>query len=183
MWFLNENDKVGGKCLYPNAVKKVNELIAANNLVDIWRTQHPTEFHFTWKRVKPRIILERIDYILVTDNVARLTKSSCILPAYKSDHSIPTINWLQSEYKRGPGYWKLNISHLENIEYKEEIVNIIRNLSDQYTDIVMRWELIKMAVRGFSIQYGARKSKSTKNKIAALNKKIITFGKDPNQGG
>ena len=53
---------------------------------------------------------------------------------------------LVSEIKRGPGYWKLNTSHLENEDYKKGIENIIENL-DQTLSALEKWEFFKRKVK------------------------------------
>ena len=45
-----------------------------------------------------------------------------------SDHRFLKFWFDIDNTKRGPGYWKLNISYIENERYKIGISNIIQNI-------------------------------------------------------
>ena len=45
--------------------------------------------------------------------------------------------------KRGPGYWKLNVSYLQTDKYVNGIQNITNNLAESLTPID-KWERIKL---------------------------------------
>lgn len=47
-----------------------------------------------------------------------------------SDHRFLKIIVKIDKLDRGPGYWKLNTSHLENDEYREGIKNIFKDLDN-----------------------------------------------------
>ena len=55
-----------------------------------------------------------------------------------------------SDAKRGPGYWKLNTSFLENNAYKEGVKYIIDNLENDGSAI-NKWEVLKTKIKDFSI--------------------------------
>ena len=50
--------------------------------------------------------------------------------------------------------------------------NIINEITVEQTDIFLRWEMIKMTVRGYSIQFGTRKKRSREQKLLLLEKKL-----------
>ena len=107
-------DKKGGPPTHLNSSRELNLMVESDELVDIWRYLHPNEFHFTWKKVKPRPMMERIDFFLVSKMIAKMVTSAKILPSFKSDHSFLQMVLTCSNYKKGPGYWKLNTMHLNN---------------------------------------------------------------------
>ena len=86
-----------------------------------------------------------------------------------------------NELERGSGYWKLNVSHLENQEYIKGINNIFNTLENSL-DPVSKWEIFKVRTRDFSINFAKHsknnikikyvhwKKKSTKLKIVQVNK-------------
>lgn len=55
-------------------------------------------------------------------------------------------------YKRGPGYWKFNMSNMENDEYKKKIHKIIDNLHNSF-NLIDKWECIKRKIKEFSINF------------------------------
>ncbi len=60
-------------------------------ILDIWREQHPDERKFTWHRSKPPIFC-RLDMILTSFDMVGYVENSDILPGFKSDHSIVSLN-------------------------------------------------------------------------------------------
>ena len=168
---INANKKRRGPPTHPKSSKKLAQIVEHLDLVDIWRVLNPNDFKFTWKKAKPRIIMERIDYIFVSTTLAKITTKATILPSFKSDHSFPQITLKLVEEKKGPGYWKMNTSHLNNDDYQKEIITILTECATKYNDVFMRWEIMKMSVRGYSLKYGARKTKSNTLKLQALTMK------------
>lgn len=76
----------------------------------------------------------RIDYIFVRNDTIDYVKNIVVrkLPGIHkkntrlSDHRLLKCNLNFSNLERGKGYWKLNISHLENEDYKRGILGFIQ---------------------------------------------------------
>ena len=51
---------------HPKCTSFLNEFIVNRDMVDIWRLRHPTEDRFTWFKLKPKLLMERIDFILIS---------------------------------------------------------------------------------------------------------------------
>ena len=62
---------------------------------------------------KPNLLMERIDFFIVSGSVTSLTIDADIYPTFLSDHAIPHITLADETGDTGPGYWKLNVSLLE----------------------------------------------------------------------
>jgi len=95
----------------------VNNLVNVHDLTDIWRLKKQEMKQFTWRR-KIGIEKSRIDLFLVHDTIVTLIHSCDIRPAQikHTDHLAVSIkNKLGNE--RGPVYWKLNNSLLQDIYY------------------------------------------------------------------
>ena len=90
--------------------------------------------------------MERLDYLLASTSLHQYITIADIQPA--SEFDTPII---------GKGYWKMHVSHLQRGAYKERISEVIKKNNEDYQDIKQRWEMLKMAVHGSSLQYGARK--------------------------
>jgi len=54
-------DNLGGRIESKSSVKKINEIMTANDLIDIWRIRNPDKKQFTWTQKKP-LIRRRLDY-------------------------------------------------------------------------------------------------------------------------
>lgn len=70
--------------------------------------------------------------------------------------------------KRGQGYWKLNVSYLENENYKKGIIDIIHSINTSLSS-TEAWELIKRKVKDYSINYAKYEQKSIKVKIKSID--------------
>ena len=99
-----------------------------------------------------------------------------IVPGFKTDHSMITLNVALHSNPRSKGFWKLNTSLLSEMKYVQEIKTTIESTVSQYKDDtsvnpVLLWEMIKLKVRGKSISYAAYKSVATKKREEMLKRK------------
>ena len=77
------------------------------------------------------------------------------------DHRFLKFWFNIDDTKRGPGYWKLNISYFENERYKIGISNSIQNI-DLSLDPITLWETIKQKAKESSITF----AKMNKNQLS-----------------
>ena len=91
---------------------------------------------------------------------------------FNSAHKIMTFE-VRDKREIGPGYWKLNCSHIEDVLYKKEIEGVfddIRNLD--IDDPIKRWHLFHIAVAGVSRDYSIRKAKIKKGIKSEVTKQL-----------
>lgn len=170
-----DKDRVGtGPDAKDKSRKVVHEHIKNEDLVDIWRTEHPDSTRFTWMRKNPAFSGSRLDYWLMSNCFSQFMEKTDIPAAVLSDHAPITIKILPSVNKRGKGVWMINNSLLQDDQY----VNLINQVIDQTIqihhgeDISLIWEVVKMNIRGETIKYSTMKRKMRDNKIEALEKKL-----------
>ena len=174
---LTPFDKSGGRSneiTFVKSVDVINEYCNSRDLLDIWRERNPNVFKYTWYRKLPKLVMERLDYMLVSSNLSSLVMDSQIDASFCSDHSIPNL-WLRSKQvcDSGRGYWKMNTVLLDNEDFVSDCREIINDISHEISDVKLRWEIIKISVRGHAIKFAARKNKSRENKLEALERKQI----------
>lgn len=167
--FEKKNDK---------SQKRLSEILHKLDLVDIWKHKYPDKNGFTWCDADncPK---NRIDYIFVSNEILDLTKNMIIrrIPGTHnkntrmSDHRYLKACVDLNKLERGSGYWKLNISHLEHDEYKKGIIDIFKDL-DKSLDSISRWELFKVKIRDFSINYAKQSKNNIKLRIKLTEDKI-----------
>ena len=112
--------------------------------------------------------MERLDYFLVSGSMTSNIVLTDIDPKFASDHAIRHFSFNIGTQDNGPSYWKLNTSLLEYQEYQIGTEEIIERQVTENADTKLRWEMLKMNVRGYSFQTGTRKKKAEKNKLEAL---------------
>ena len=167
-------DRHGAGTNNEKAAKWLENHMCNNNYVDVWRYVHPDKNGFTWRRLKPSPSYSRPDYSLVSDPFMQFVDRVNVIPGYQTDHSSVVMNVIFQHQQKGPGYWKLNNSLLKDIDYVNKINNLIAIELDDVKEGQYRkkWELFKLVVRGTTLQHSARKQKSNRNKIAALERKL-----------
>ena len=92
------------------------------------------------------------------------------------DHKALQINVEIHTATRGPSYWKMNISVLDEIAYQDAIKKLIRNEIDKgimnNQSNMLVWDLIKVKIREFTQSYCMTRSHRKKNRILILEDKL-----------
>ena len=138
-----DKDKFGGanQMSHPNSNMTIKHMIEHLQLVDVWRFQNNDTQQFTWSKDKPKLVMVRLDYFLISRSLIKYVTKSDILPKYLSDHDSPYFIIKFSQVKRGPGYWKLNVSLLEYNDYTDDTRNIImQKKKEAFKNVMYKWE-------------------------------------------
>ena len=128
----------------PNAPQTLIETLYTYNLKDAFRYFNPDTSRFTWRRRNP-IKQARLDYYIVSNPFTDLIDNCDIIPGYKSDRSICTLNIRTSKFIRGRGLWKLNCDLLSNSDYVDLINKTIQEVKSEHTVPVYSIEFIDNA--------------------------------------
>ncbi|KAL9972969.1 hypothetical protein ACROYT_G019370, partial [Oculina patagonica] len=182
-----EKDKKGGTSkTHNNAKKKILHEEAENlNLVDAWRILNPDERRYTWRQNQPEVHC-RLDFFLVSQSFLSNVSSADILPGFRTDHSIITLNISLHTNPRGRGFWKLNTSLLADTDYIDLIKMTILQTQKEYENDptispALLWDMIKMKVREKSITFAAGRKRKTVYREQILEEKIATLEKELEQ--
>ena len=95
---------------------------------------------------------------LVNQSLTCNVTNSDILAGFKTDHSLITIKLSLHSNRRGPGFWKLKTSLLEEEWYVKQIKTAIKAVKEEYQEdntvnAEFTWEMIKRKVREQSMMY------------------------------
>ena len=115
-------------------------------MIDIFRFKNPDTFRFTYYRKKPNDMYARLDNMLINYALVNQVEKCEILPGYKSDHSYVVTDFKPyNKNSRGPGYWKLNVSILHELDNVNKINKVIENAKNEarQNDACIRWEHVK----------------------------------------
>ena len=100
-----EKDKVGGrKVTHEKAANTVKAYMEIENLEDIWRVKNPESRIMTWTKHNPELILERLDYILMSAQMTQDCATEGIAAAFMSDHAIPWVIISPCKEAKGKGF-------------------------------------------------------------------------------
>jgi len=74
------------------------------------------------------LVLSRLDYWLISNSLSDSVYNVETTSAIKTDHSAIAIEFQDVDDKRkGPGFWKLNCSLLNDKQYVDEINCLLRS--------------------------------------------------------
>ena len=179
---LTELDKKGSQWKPSKSSEIINVFLEQNSWVDIWRYTNQDRFAFTWRKTKPSPSFSRLDYFLIPEGLIDYTMDSDIVPGFLSDHSFISLTLKISTSLKGPGYWKLNTSHLNEKDFVDGINTLIDRSEQRYSnsDPINRLEFLKFDVREFAREYAIERSKIRKNKLGELKNKARSLHKKLN---
>ena len=154
------------------------------DLNDIWRLLNNNTMQFALHSSRKPYIFSRLDYFLVSSSIVNSVCDCTIIPGFKSDHSIVTMNIHLTSEQRGPGYFKINNSLLLQDNYQEKIRNAIRETAEINSSANPNalWEVIKGTIRNESIQYATRNKKENKDQENKLIKDINNIQQNISNG-
>ncbi len=167
-------NKLDRKCENTDNSRPVlKDFISYLDLHDSFRQCNKSKVSYTYSNSNGSI-QSRIDYILCTQYVLNRTKKVYNLtPPRVPDHKAVVIK-LNDDVQIGKGYFKLNISLLDKIDYIDMIKDVIQDTKCKYTTCLNRqqlWDVCKVRIREKTIEYCYN---STKNQ----NKEVIDIEKD-----
>ncbi len=175
------------------AQEAVHNLMAKLSLIDIWRSHNPNVRRYTWRRSNQH---GRLDYFLISDSLKEFVTNTDILPGYKTDHSLITLELTFSEQERGRGLWKFNSALLHDKDYVALVKKTIYETVHQYTanrphegnnvnaeveltiSSQLFFDVLKLAIRGETIPYCARKRREISSNEKDLENEILQLTKD-----
>ena len=73
----------------------------------------------------------RLDFFLISQSVIGDVTNTDIVPGYKTDHCMITLDLSLHANSRGPGLWKLNTSFLTETAYVNLIKATIKEVQDE----------------------------------------------------
>jgi len=92
------------------------------DLIDVWRMKNFDTKIYTWTSQKSPNVFCRLDYWLISNNLQVFVKSTDIIPAIKTDHAAIDLVFTNIDTDlKGPGFWKMNCSLLEDQNYLNDL--------------------------------------------------------------
>ena len=136
-----ENDKWGGNPeLHQMPRNIILNIIENFNLTDIWCHLHPPRKTVSIFQAKTQKIFSRLVYFLISDDLIGLTKSSTIIPGFKTDHSSVEFTFNIEGKAKVPGYWRFDKTLLYDREYilkvKDSIQQTVQDNPNTDNDIL-----------------------------------------------
>ena len=173
-------DRTGGTLSshHTHGIHHLNSTLAAFQLVDVWRLNHPTALRFTWR--SPHHILPRIQSRLDRFYVSSSLNTRPVVTEFYanpwSDHSYITFEFTPALARpRGHSYWKLNTQVLSEPDYIATITQLLdyhRSQVHDYPTIADWWDMVKLDIQTISQTYCMHRKRTQNNTIAQLKTHI-----------
>ena len=156
------------------ALAKLNQIIDEYYLTDIWRERNPNMTRYSWRRLCNNQH-SRIDFALVSQGFSNLIENCTYIASILTDHSALYLYVSENNNKRGPGYWKLNTSLLQNTDACERITSEITEIKSSGKEPVAVWTKIKRNVAKICQELGRQTASEEKEVIANLSEVISDY--------
>ena len=124
----------------------INMYLEEAQLVDVFRFHNENTFRYTFFKKRPNEMYARLDYMLTNYAMMAHIDNVEILPAYKSDHAFVSMKFcLEDTKERGKGFWKLNVSILDDIVNVNRINQKIDQAKTEASQNMPceKWEYVK----------------------------------------
>jgi exonuclease III len=183
----NKQDIISGNPHNTLEIKHFVNMVSTLRLHDCWRIIHPDEKDFTFNRLNPPVA-RRLDYCLVSEEIIADIVFCEHLTVAQTDHKAVVIELNKIEFQRGPGYWRFNNSFLKDTDFVHNLNTFIENTLE-FEDISSlpapeKWDLLKIEIRDFCIEYGKMKSRERAKELLVIQTNIKEtekrLVKDPN---
>ena len=117
----------------------------------------------------------RIDYFLIANSMSHLVSYVNIGISIAPDHRAVRLNVKLTSNKRGPGLWKFNNSLLLDDEFVSLIETSYAAIREKFCELddkQLKWEMIKMELRGLIIRYAKRKARKSRDYLESLGQRL-----------
>ena len=163
----------------PRARLRVLDCMHDQGYIDPFRELHGNIKRYTWRKKNP-LKQARLDFFLVSENLAPSLDNLDILLGYRSDHSHVKLTLKFNQFKRGKGLWKFNNSLLYDTKYVNKVnefilkfkkqhclpiynIENIDNIPDDEIQFILNdqmfLEMLLLELRGLTISYASFKKK------------------------
>ena len=145
------------------------------DLVDIWRTRHPTQRSYTWSRAGGQVA-SRLDMIWISSSLVQGVRDISILPYFRSDHSYVFLSFsLPDASERGKGYWKFNNSLTKNETYVKVIKSFWsewKREQTHYPSLPVWWDVGKQLIKQITVDFASTLSTSQRDNHKSLTNQL-----------
>ena len=175
---MTKLDKEGGRnFLKETAIIEINRLLERFSLLDIFRTRNPKVRSFTFEKLRPTILRERLDYFFISSKLQDYINENRVYKNTISDHDLVSLHIKgHNVITRGPGLYKFNNSMVNEpdfvLEMKNKIPIWIAEAETGVNTCRAQWDFLKHKMGEFSREFGRNLAMRRKMAKMELESKI-----------
>ena len=149
----------------------------AKSIEDPFRIQFPRKKHYSFIAPTGKSRGDRV--YLSEDFLPMVSEIKYTSTNFNSAHKIMTFD-VRDKREIGPGYWKLNCSHIGDDLYRKEIEKVFHDIADLgIVDPIKRWHLLHIVVAGVSRDYSTVKAKIKKGVKLEITRQLAKLESIP----
>lgn len=160
----------------------ISHLMARHGLVEGGRSVRPLVDGPTWRN--SRGIVRRLDYVFFDKSLSLL--AGRLLLVFFSDHDGLLFEVRSCMPVFGPGFWRLNISVLDEDLFKQQFLGFFKGLlglRPMCPQVIEWWEVAKERIKFFCLSYCKRKVRLAKREVFRLQRLLELEHARGNCGG
>ena len=137
------------------ALREIENLMDEFNLRDVWRARNEDKREYSWHKAGNINKASRIDFALVSAGLDQKVEIIQYITGIKTDHRALYMVVETNMYERGKGYWKLNTSLLNRLDYVKYMnLEIDKTLKlTNHMKAEEKWEKLKMRIKKATISF------------------------------
>ena len=155
--------------------RELQDILHAHDLIDVWRSHHPTTRKYTWHH-RTAHIRSRLDRIYIPRHYNPYVTFAAITHFVWSDHNVCVLKFTPSNaIPRGKGYWRLNIEYLSQPSYQLKIKTFWTSWRERkhlYPTIAEWWDIGKSYIKRISIQHAVEEYSRVKTLQSELENQV-----------
>ena len=151
------------------------QLMQEYTLEEVWRSRNPAETRYSWFRGNTQA--SRIDYALITKSLEQICENTLYLQGIQTDHSAFIIVLKDLIHERGKGYWKANVSLLQDekiVEYVKAQLQSDLNRSENLPPL-QRWYKLKKDLTKHLQRISRQQANERHETVANLSEVIARY--------
>jgi exonuclease III len=167
--------------------KFLKRIIATYDLSDVWRSKHGNCRQYSWSHARDNYItLARLDRFYCFNHHLQIFKKCFLSPVGFSDHFLLVGTVFISRVKPKSAYWHFNISLLNDCTFKKCLTFLWeewRCKKHEHSSLQQWWDLGKVRVKQFCIQYNLNVTREAAQSIKNLETSIVELQELSNSTG
>ena len=168
-------DRQNTYCNNNKAMEELKNIMDQYMLKDTWREQKVTKREYSWKKKNSwPVKASRIDFALISGGIDQCVKTIQYISSICTDHRAIYIVIDLQPFQRGIGYWKFNVSLLQNSVFIQKMNTEIEATlrSCECKSPKETWEILKKRIKQKSVEFSKQNTTQDKIIIAQLSEKV-----------
>ena len=149
----------------------ISLLLEGHGLVDGGKAVRPKADGPTWHN--SRGVVKRLDYVFFSRSLSLL--EGRVFPVFFTDHHGLLFRVSSPMPHFGPGYWRLNISVLEEAVFREQFLSFFQGLlglRPMCSGLTEWWEAAKDRIRCFCLHYCKTRKRQVRRRVSHLQQQL-----------